>query len=241
MTTLAALTGSLAHEINQPLAAIMTNAQAATRLIAAPVPDLVELRAALADIVSDNQRAAEVVRRLRTLLRKDTSEYAPVDLNDSIDEVIKVLQGDIVARRIALDVEPSGALPRVLGDRVQLQQVTLNLLMNAFEALERDDPSIKRVTLRTASVDGLVIVSVVDHGVGLTDEQLPRMFEPFYTTKPDGMGLGLAICQTIMNAHDGTVDVERNADKGTTFSFSLPILPPDEAAVGAVVGERENT
>ena len=241
VTTLAALTGSLAHEINQPLAAIMTNAQAATRLIAAPVPDLVELRAALADIVSDNQRAAEVVRRLRTLLRKDTSEYAPVDLNDSIDEVIKVLQGDIVARRIALDVEPSGALPRVLGDRVQLQQVTLNLLMNAFEALERDDPSIKRVTLRTASVDGLVIVSVVDHGVGLTDEQLPRMFEPFYTTKPDGMGLGLAICQTIMNAHDGTVDVERNADQGTTFSFSLPILPPDEAAVGAVVGERENT
>ena len=241
VTTLAALTGSLAHEINQPLAAIMTNAQAATRLIAAPVPDLVELRAALADIVSDNQRAAEVVRRLRTLLRKDTSEYAPVDLNDSIDEVIKVLQGDIVARRIALDVEPSGALPRVLGDRVQLQQVTLNLLMNAFEALEHDDPSIKRVTLRTASVDGLVIVSVVDHGVGLTDEQLPRMFEPFYTTKPDGMGLGLAICQTIMNAHDGTVDVERNADQGTTFSFSLPILPPDEAAVGAVVGERENT
>jgi PAS domain S-box-containing protein len=241
VTTLAALTGSLAHEINQPLAAIMTNAQAATRLIAAPVPDLVELRAALADIVSDNQRAAEVVRRLRTLLKKDTSEYAPVDVNESIDEVIKVLQGDIAARRIALGVELAGSLPRVLGDRIQLQQVTLNLLMNAFEALEPEDPSVKRVTLRTQAVDGLVIVSVVDDGIGLTDEQLPRMFEPFYTTKPDGMGLGLAICQTIMNAHDGTVGVERNADKGTTFSFSLPALPLDQTVVGAAVGEREST
>ncbi len=236
VTTLAALTGSLAHEINQPLAAIMTNAQAATRLIAAPVPDLVELRAALADIVSDNQRAAEVVRRLRTLLRKDTSEYAPVDVNEGIGEVVKVLQGDIAARRIALDVELAGSLPRVLADRIQLQQVTLNLLMNAFEALEREAPSVKRVTLRTMAEDGLVIVSVVDDGIGLTDEQLPRMFEPFYTTKPEGMGLGLAICQTIMNAHDGTVNVERNAGKGTTFSFSLPALPPDQTVVGAVVG-----
>jgi PAS domain S-box-containing protein len=224
VTTLAALTGSLAHEINQPLAAIMTNAQAATRLITAPVPDLVELRAALADIVSDNQRAAEVVRRLRRLLRKDTSEYAPVDLNDCIDEITKVLQSDILARGIALVVEPAPERPRVLGDRVQLQQVTLNLLMNAFEALEQDPPSVKRVILRTATHNGAVRVSVVDRGVGLTDEQLPRMFEPFYTTKPDGMGLGLAICQTIMNAHEGTVDVERNAGRGTTFSFSLPVL-----------------
>ena len=241
VTTLAALTGSLAHEINQPLAAIMTNAQAATRLIAAPVPDLAELRAALADIVSDNQRAAEVVRRLRTLLRKDTSEYVPVDVNDSVDEVIKVLQGDITARRIALNVELSAGLPLVLGDRVQLQQVALNLLINAFEALEHENRSAARVTLRTSAADGLVIVSVVDGGVGLTDEQLPRMFEPFYTTKPGGMGLGLAICQTIMNAHDGTVGVERNAGKGTTFSFSLPALPTEQAVVGAVAGERENT
>ena len=112
----------------------------------------------------------------------------------------------------------------MLGDRVQLQQVALNLLMNAFEALEQDPAPVKRVMLRTATANGAVRVSVVDGGVGLTDEQLPRMFEPFYTTKPDGMGLGLAICQTIMNAHDGTVDVERNADRGTTFSFSLPVL-----------------
>jgi PAS domain S-box-containing protein len=238
VTTLAALTGSLAHEINQPLAAIMTNAQAATRLIAAPVPDLGELRAALADIVSDNQRAAEVVRRLRTLLRKETFEYAPVDLNDSIEEVIKVLQSDIVSRRIALDVELDARLPRVLGDRIQLQQVALNLLMNAFEALERADLPAKRVTLTTGWDGPSVTVSVVDCGVGLTDEQLPRMFEPFYTTKPEGMGLGLAICQTIMNAHDGTVTVERNTVRGTTFSFSLPALAGDPAGVGGRVGER---
>jgi len=224
VTTLAALTGSLAHEINQPLAAIMTNAQAATRLIAAPVPDLVELKAALADIVADNQRAAEVVRRLRTLLRKDTSEYAAVDLNASVDEVIKVLQSDIVVRGVTLDLQLAPDLPHVLGDRVQLQQVALNLLMNAFESLERVDPALRHVSIRTSADAGAVTVSIVDRGIGLTDEQLPRMFEPFYTTKPDGMGLGLAICQTIMNAHDGSVTVERNADRGTTFAFSLPVV-----------------
>ena len=138
VTTLAALTGSLAHEINQPLAAIMTNAQAATRLIAAPVPDLAELRAALADIVSDNQRAAEVVRRLRTLLRKDTSEYAPVDLNDSIAEVDQGAAGRRPGAPHYAHRRTAAGQPRVLGDRVQLQQVALNLLMNAFEAFEQD-------------------------------------------------------------------------------------------------------
>ena len=241
ITTLAALTGSLAHEINQPLAAIMTNAQAARRLLDAPVPDLLELRAALADIVSDNQRAAEVVRRLRTLLRKDTSEHARVDLNDSINDVIKVLQGDITSRGVTIDVELAGDLPGVLGDRIQLQQVILNLLLNAFEALEHEEPPARRVRLRTSALEGTVTVSVTDVGVGLTDEQLPRMFEPFYTTKPDGMGLGLAICQTILNAHDGAVGVERNADKGTTFSFTLAAHTADAEAVGAVTGERSFT
>ena len=239
ITTLAALTGSLAHEINQPLAAIMTNAQAARRLLDAPVPDLLELRAALADIVSDNQRAAEVVRRLRTLLRKDTSEYARVDLNDSINDVIKVLQGDITSRGVTIDVDLAADLPGVLGDRIQLQQVILNLLLNAFEALEHEDPSAHRVRLRTSALEGTVTVSVTDLGVGLTDEQLPRMFEPFYTTKPDGMGLGLAICQTIMNAHDGAVGVERNAHKGTTFSFTLPVHVA--AAVAAATGAAEGS
>jgi len=238
VTTLAALTGSLAHEINQPLAAIMTNAQAARRLLDASVPDLLELRAALADIVSDNQRAAEVVRRLRTLLRKETSEYARVDLNDSISEVIKLLHGDITSRGVTIDVELAGDLPGVVGDRIQLQQVILNLLLNAFEALEHEESPAQRVRLRTSALGGMVTVSVADLGVGLTDEQLPRMFEPFYTTKPDGMGLGLAICQTIMNAHDGAVGVERNSHKGTTFSFTLPAHTADAVVTGAAVDER---
>jgi PAS domain S-box-containing protein len=245
VTTLAALTGSLAHEINQPLAAIMTNAQAARRLIAAPVPDLAELRAALTDIISDSQRAAEVVRRLRTLLKKDASEFAPVDLNESVNEVIKVLQSDLESRRITLDVELAAALPLVLGDRIQLQQVALNLLMNAFEALERDNQAVKHVRLRTAVAEAGVLVSVEDVGVGLTDEQLPRLFEPFYTTKPDGMGLGLAICQTIMNAHDGSVGVERREDKRTMFWFSLPPLAHEHGdsamAVDTLEGIPETT
>ena len=148
-----------------------------------------------------------------------------------------MLQSDIVSRQIVLDLELAPSLPRVLGDRVQLQQVMLNLLMNAFEALE--NVAIKRVILRTDADDSTVRVSVIDHGVGLTDEQLPRMFEPFYTTKADGMGLGLAICQTIMNAHDGTVAVQRNVERGTTFSFSLPALPSDETVVHAAIGDRE--
>ena len=230
VTTLAALTGSLAHEINQPLAAIMTNAQAATRLIAAPVPDLVELRAALADIVSDNQRAAEVVRRLRTLLRKDTSEYAPVDVNDSIDEVIKVLQGDITARRIALNLELSSEPP----PRARRPRSA---------AAGRPQPADERV--RSARQRGPVgrACDAADPrggwpGVCLGGRRGHRPHRRAAAAhvravlhdQAGGMGLGLAICQTIMNAHDGTVGVERNAGKGTTFSFSLPALPSDQLA-----------
>ncbi len=240
VTTLAALTGSLAHEINQPLTAVMTNAQAARRLMAAPVPDLAELRAALADIIADNQRAADVVRRLRTFLRKDTSEYAPVDLNDSIRDVLKVLQTDIASRRATLDLQLAEALPRVLGDRVQLQQVILNLVVNAFESMEEAPAEAGGVTLKTSNGDGQVTVAVVDSGVGLTDEQLPRMFEPFYTTKPAGMGLGLAICQTIMTAHDGVVGVERNAGRGATFSFSVPAVEATAESVAVEVTRRDS-
>jgi PAS domain S-box-containing protein len=231
VTTLAALTGSLAHEIRQPLAAIMTNAQAAIRLMGATPPNLVEMRAALADIVSDNQRAADVVQRLRTLLRKEPPEQTDVDLNDSVAEVVKVLQSDISSKRIGLSLDLEPELPAVLGDRVQLQQVVLNLLVNAFDAVEHAGSASRRVVLKTFAQDSTTRLSVTDEGIGVADDQVPRMFEPFYTTKPAGMGLGLAICQTIIASHDGTITFERHADGGTTFAFSLPAASADGRGV----------
>jgi PAS domain S-box-containing protein len=234
VTTLGALTGSLAHEINQPLAAIMTNAQAALRLMAASQPDLGELRAALTDIVTDNGRAAEVLRRLRTLLKKETSEYRPLDINDGVEEIVKLIRTDAIERQISLDVDLCPNLPPVLGDRVQLQQVTLNLLMNAFDAVRDREVGARQVTLRTLPVDGRVAVSVADAGFGLNEHQMLQVFEPFYTTKVDGMGLGLSICQTIIAAHDGAIGAERNAGCGMIFSFSLN---PLEAMTG---GDRRS-
>ncbi len=237
VTTLGALTGSLAHEINQPLAAIMTNAQAALRLLAASPPDLVELRAALTDIITDNGRAAEVLRRLRTLLRKDTSKYSPHDINDGVEEIVKLIRTDAIEKQISLEVDLCPHLPPVLGDRVQLQQVTLNLLMNAFDAVRDRDVDRRQVTLRTFPVDGRVGVSVTDAGFGLSDDQLSQVFEPFYTTKADGMGLGLSICQTIIAAHDGAISADRNGGPGMTFSFSLNAL--DGSAGGARSSDTE--
>jgi signal transduction histidine kinase len=230
VSTLAALTGSLAHEIRQPLAAIRTNAQAAGRFIGQPSPDLAELRSALADIVADSQRANDVIERVSALLRREASAHAPVDLNAGLDEAVKVVRADLVARRIALQVELAPNLPRVFGDRVQLQQVALNLLMNACDAVELQPDVNRRISLRTAVNEDSVVVSITDHGDGLTEEQVRRAFEPFFTTRANGMGLGLPICQMIMDLHDGTLAAYRGNGAGMTFSFTLPALPSPAAA-----------
>ena len=226
VSTLTALTGSLAHEIRQPLAAIRTNAQAARRLIGQPGPDVAELRDALADIVADSQRANDVIERVSALLRRDTSAHAPVDLNAGLDEVVKVLRADLVARRISLTVELEPDLPRVFGDRVQLQQVALNLLMNACDAVEHQPDETRRISLRTGVDEDSVVVSVTDHGDGLTDEQVRRAFEPFFTTRVNGMGLGLPICQMIYGParrHPRRSSQRRGRNAGS--SFKLPALP----------------
>jgi PAS domain S-box-containing protein len=236
VSNLGALTGSLAHEINQPLAASVTNAQAALRLLAASTPDLQEVRAALTDIISDSGRAAEVLRRLRRLLKKDRSEYLPLDINDGVLDVVRLIRSDAAERQIALDVLLAPDLPRAVGDRIQLQQVTLNLLLNAFETVKALEVEAKRVVVRTAHQDGRVIVSVSDFGVGLTDDQIAQAFEPFYTTKVDGMGLGLSICQMILSAHEGAIAAERNKDRGMTFSFSLAAVAGAATLEGALTG-----
>jgi C4-dicarboxylate-specific signal transduction histidine kinase len=230
VSLLSTLTGSIAHEINQPLAAIMANASTALRLASRPDLDVDELREVLGDIVEDNRRAGEVLRRLRSLLTKETSEHRSVDLKATLAEVLLLVRSDALGRRISLELDVAPQLPVVRGDRVQLQQVVLNLLLNAFEAVRDLDVPERRVRLRAAgSPEGQAVLSVVDWGTGVGDDELPRIFEPFYTTKRGGMGLGLPICQTIASAHGGALKVERNSDRGMTFSLMLPALAPSSS------------
>jgi two-component system sensor kinase FixL len=228
VSALGALTGSLAHEINQPLAAIMANAQSALRMLANGVADPIELRETLADIVADDRRAGEVLRRLRAMLTKEAPQSSLLDLKAILDEMLTLVHSDTVMRRIALEVRLAPDLPVVRGDRIQLQQVALNLLLNAFEAVERLDVDRRTVVLEAARQDGFVTLSVVDQGPGVGPNDLARVFEPFFTTKRDGMGLGLSICQTIAAAHGGVLVAARNAGPGMTFSLRLPLAadPP---------------
>ncbi len=225
VTSLGALTGSLAHEINQPLASIMANAQAAMRLITVSPPDLGELRETLADIVEDDRRAGNVLRRLRALLTNAVPETKPLDIKSTLEEILGLLHSDSVMRGLSLEVRLAEDLPPVRGDRVQLQQVALNLLINAFDAVQDLDVDRRRVILEAGVQEEQVVVSVADHGPGVPADRLSRIFEPFYTTKPEGMGMGLPICQTIANAHGGIVVATPNSGRGMTFSLRLPIAP----------------
>ncbi len=219
---LGALTGSLAHEINQPLTAISINAYVALNLLEAETPDVVGIGSALRDIVSGNQRIDDVLRRLRGLLSKERREYAPVDINAIVTDVLKLLHSNLIERRIATEVVLGSSLPGVFGDRIQLQQVVLNILMNAAEAVSATQNADDRyIAVTTAETGGQVSVSVADRGVSVSDAEFDQMFDPFFTTKRDGMGLGLSISRTIIDAHGGQISARRNGDRGLTCSFVL--------------------
>jgi PAS domain S-box-containing protein len=222
VVTVGELAAALAHEINQPLAGVMSNAQAALRLLNRIEPDREELRAALGDIVADDRRASEVIERMRALLRRETPTHSFLDMRSTVEEVLPLVHSDVLRRGISLDTHlGAGPLP-VRGDRTQLQQVLLNLLLNAFDAV--GGVAHPHVALSAERADDQVVVSVVDSGVGLADDQLPRLFQPFFTTKPTGIGLGLSICRTIVTSHGGSLDARRNADgAGLTFCVVLPI------------------
>jgi PAS domain S-box-containing protein len=228
---LGTLTGSLAHEINQPLAAITTNAHTALLMLEASQPDVVEVCAALNDIKSDTRRIDDVLRHLRSMLRKERREYDPVDVNSLVTEVLALVHSDVIRRQISLDVTLAPDLKQVHGDRIQLQQVVLNLLMNACEAVRSVDVSRRYVTVSTAAEDGRVLVSVSDRGIGFPGDQIDRMFEPFFTTTTEGMGLGLSICRTIIDAHGGLISARQNTDNGLTCWFSLDAIAPVEEAL----------
>jgi len=224
VSMLGGLSGSLAHELNQPLSAILRNTEAAELFLQEPSPDLDELRAILADIRKDDQRAGEVIRRMRSMLKQNEVERSSLDLTGLADEVISLVRPDAELRKVRLHLETETPLPFVRGDRIQLQQVFLNLLLNAMDAVADLSPDKRQVTVRVVRVDTQVEVAVIDTGKGIPADKLARLFEPFFTTRPNGMGLGLPISRTIIEAHGGRIRAENNPDSGATFRFSLPAV-----------------
>jgi PAS domain S-box-containing protein len=226
------LAASLAHELNQPLTAILSNARAALRFLTREPPDLTELREILEDIAEANIRAAEVIRRMRVMVKKEEQlEFASVDLSSLIMDIVSLLHSDALMQDVRISLELEDDLPPVRGDRIQLQQVVLNVLLNAFDAVKACRPGEREVTLHAERHEGgMNRVSVSDRGPGLSAEDLTRIFEPFYTTKHDGLGMGLSICRSIVEAHGGSLWVENNAERGATFYFTVPVEEKPSAA-----------
>ncbi len=232
VTMLGELSGSLAHELNQPLTAILSNAQAGIRFLAREKVDLGEVREILQDIVEQDKLAGGVIRRLRGLLQKEESQRSPVDLNELVLDVARLLRNDLVSRGVRLTTNFAPDLPTVSVDRVQLQQVLINLVMNACRAVDSAAVRDRLVEVQTALIEGAKLrVSVIDRGRGIDPKILKRAFEPFFTTKAHGLGLGLSICLTIIKAHGGRMWCENNAERGAAFHFILPL--PDSGELSA--------
>jgi len=222
------LTASLAHELKQPLSAILYNAETAQDLLAADAVDLEAVREILSDIVADDKRATAVIERLRILIKKGDLEFAPLDVNEIVGEVAWLVKSDVLIRNVSMSLELAPDLPSVLGDRVQLQQVVLNLVQNGLEALRPPSAGPRTLVIRTAR-DGAaaVTVAVQDSGTGIDEKDMERIFEPLYTTKADGLGMGLAIVRTIVDAHDGRLRAANNEHGGATVHFTLPVERKD--------------
>jgi PAS domain S-box-containing protein len=224
VTMLGELSGSLAHELNQPLAAILSNAQAAQQFLKEDVFDVNELRQALAEIVAEDKRAGEVIRHVRLLFRKGEvgQHFGNLDINEVVQDVLKLMRNDLANQGVTVQTELAENLPAVQGDRVQLQQVLLNLMLNGCEAMIDRDSSERQLLITSGMENSAVHVSVRDRGGSIPEETMERAFEPFFTTKADGMGLGLSVCRTIIEAHRGNICVRNNAEGGATFHFSIP-------------------
>jgi C4-dicarboxylate-specific signal transduction histidine kinase len=223
------LTASLAHELNQPLSAILNNTETVQGLLEADVVDLEAVREILADIVAEDKRAAAVIHRLRILLKKGEIEFVPLDVNEVVGEVAWLVKSDVLLRNVSMSLELAPDLPSVRGDRVQLQQVVLNLVLNGLEAMRPPPAGPRTLVIRTARDDAAsVTVAVQDSGIGINETDPDRIFEALYTTKPDGLGMGLAIARTIVDAHGGRLVAGNNEQGGATVHFTLPVGRKDE-------------
>jgi signal transduction histidine kinase len=222
VSTMGQLAASLAHELTQPLGAILRNTEAAEQFLQQENPDLAEIRAILEDIRKDDQRAGSVIQRMRSLLKRRSVELKPLDLAELVRDSLLLVRKDARVRQVKINLEVPEKLPMVRGDRVHIQQVLLILTLNALDAMANVPVEERTLTLKVRVLkDRFVQVAVIDSGTGIAADRQPRLFEPFFTTKTDGMGMGLAIAQTIIDAHGGTIQGVNNTGRGATFQFTL--------------------
>lgn len=229
------LAAALAHELNQPLGAILCNAEAAVEYLAKEPPALPQLRDILRDIGADGKRAGEVIHRLRALYQNRGQEQTALQINHLIQDTVKLMNSEFVLKDVTLDLDLDAGLPMVIGNYVQLQQVLINVWMNALDAMAGRAAGTRLLKIATRPVEAGILVSVRDTGTGIPPGQLDRLGEPFFTTKPAGMGMGLAISGSIVEAHKGRMWGENNPEGGASFYFELPaaaVAPP--AAEGAL-------
>jgi PAS domain S-box-containing protein len=228
VTTLGELTASIAHEVNQPLAAVVANAEACLRWLDRETPDLAAARRSAEWVINDGIRASDVVRRVRALAHKADLEKAPLDVNDIVGEVIAFVQRELASHQVSLRTELEPALPKILGDRVQLQQVIINLVMNGIEAMQPVTDRPRELVIRSRQEEmQRVLLSVTDCGVGISAENANRLFNAFFTTKSSGLGMGLSICRSIVEAHEGRLSASGDEGRGATFQFVLPVHEED--------------
>jgi len=235
VAVLGEMTGTLAHELNQPLTAIMSNAQAARLLLAMEEPDIAELRETIEDIVTADRRAGDVIRRLHHMLKRADAQLQPLDVNEVVREVVDLAHGDLLARGVKVSMRLQDGLPPVPADRVQIQQVLLNLILNGCDAMTAVADGAKELTVTTdRDGDGRVAVRVRDRGTGIPIGDVERIFEPFVTSKQKGLGLGLAISRSIATAHGGRLWATNNdGDGGATMHLVLPGRDASRLAAGA--------
>ena len=228
VTMLGELAASIAHEINQPLAAIVTNGEASQRWLMHSPPDIDEVRSGLQRMIGDANRAGDVIRRLRTLSKRVETERVRLDLNDVVAEAATLVHGEVIGNGVLMRLDLADDLPEVRGDRVQLQQVIINFVINGIQAMAHLDgrPRILWVRSRRTNVDR-ALVEVQDSGNGIDPEHASRLFDAFFTTKPNGMGLGLSICRSIIEAHGGQVSASSQGGAGAVFQFTLPSIESD--------------
>jgi C4-dicarboxylate-specific signal transduction histidine kinase len=228
VTTLGELTASIAHEVNQPLAAVVNAGTACLRWLDGDTPNLDEARHAVKWIIKEGNRASEVIRRVRALANKTDIEKVPLDINDVVKGVIALVQREMDSHRVSLRMEFAPALPMILGDRVQLQQVIINLVMNGIEAMQSVTDRPRELVIRSHQDEAhRVLVTVMDSGVGISAGKADRLFNAFFTTKSGGMGMGLSICRSIIEAHGGRMSAANNEGHGATFQFVLPLHQED--------------
>jgi signal transduction histidine kinase len=224
ITTLGELTASIAHEVNQPLTAVVANAEACLRWLDRANPDLNAARRSVEWIIGDGNRASEVVRRVRALANKTSIEKMPLDVNEVAREVIALVRRELISHQVSLRTEFASALPMIPADRVQLQQVIINLVINSIEAMQSITDRPRELVIRSRQdATQQVLVTVTDCGIGIAAKDADRLFDAFFTTKSSGMGMGLSICRSILEAHGGRLWATANLPHGATFQFTLPV------------------